>query len=236
MNAQARWQDIISQNLSAGSIPGYRKREVSFSAVEAGFASGATNGRQAVTVMPAAQVGTNFKMGEMRPTQNQFDFALDGPGFFEVQLPGGAKAYTRDGEFHLSPEGQLVTKQGYVVASDAGAIQFDPNNGGAITVSSNGFVSQGGEVKGSIRMVEFENMQELQMTSGGYFLVERPEIEPLPAQKTTLRQGYIEMANSSPMIEMGNLVTSMRMFEANQRVLQMQDERMGKVINELGHA
>jgi flagellar basal-body rod protein FlgG len=236
MNAQARWQELIAQNLSSSAVPGYRKRDISFSAVEAGLSPTAVNGKQSVTVMPAARIGTNFQPGQLRPTQNQFDFALDGPGFFEVQLPNGSKAFTRDGEFHVSPQGQLVTKQGYAVLSDSGPLQFDPNNGGAITVSSNGFVSQGGDVKGTIRLVEFQNMNDLSMIDGGYFQINKPDVEPLAAEKTGIRQGYLEAANTSPTLEMGNLVTSMRMFEANQRVLQMQDERMGKVINELGHA
>ncbi|HLP75467.1 MAG TPA: flagellar basal body rod C-terminal domain-containing protein, partial [Candidatus Paceibacterota bacterium] len=129
---------------------------------------------------------------------------------------------------------QLVTKQGYSVVSDSGPLQFDPNNGGAITVASNGLVSQGGDVKGTMRMVEFKDPHTLTPTSDGYYLAENPEAQAETAAKTLVRQGYLEASNSSPTTEMASLITSMRVFEASQRVLQMQDERMGKVISELG--
>jgi len=235
MNAQERWQELITQNLGAGSVPGYRKRDISFSAVEAGLPSSALNATAMPSVMPAAHAGTNFQPGQLRPTNNQFDFALDGSGFFEVQLPNGTKAYTRDGQFHVSPQGQLVTKQGYSVLSDSGPLQFDPNNGGAITVSPTGFVSQGSDVKGTLRMVEFKDLNSLTSITSGYFLAEKPDDQPETAANTLVRQGHLEMSNASPTTEMASLITSMRMFEANQRVLQMQDERMGKVITELAH-
>lgn len=235
MNAQMRWQELIIDNLSAGSVPGFRKRDMSFSAVQAGFPATAANNTSMPSVMPAAHAGTNFQPGQLRPTRNQLDFALEGFGFFEVQMPNGAKAYTRDGEFHVNSAGQLVTKQGYTVLSDSGPLQFDPNNGGAITVSSNGFVSQGSDVKGTIRLVEFKDPHALTTISQGFFVADKPGVEPETASGTAVRQGHLEASNTSPTTEMASLITSMRMFEANQRILQMQDERMGKVITELAH-
>jgi flagellar basal-body rod protein FlgG len=235
MNAQARWQELITENLSTGSIPGYRKHDISFAAVEAGLPSSALNAANSHNVIPSARSGVNFQQGELRATGNSMDFALEGPGLFEVQLPNGNKAYTRDGEFHVSPQGQLVTKQGYAVVSDSGPLQFDPNNGGAITIAPDGHVSQGSDVKGTIRMVEFKNLQDLTPISSGYFLNETPGVQPETASATHLRQGFLENSNTSPTLEMSNLITSMRMFEASQRVLQMQDERMGKVITEIGN-
>lgn len=235
MNAQARWQELITKNLAAGSVPGFRKHDMSFSAVEAGLPSSALNGLQMRQVIPAARPGINFQPGELRATNNKMDFALEGPGFFEVELPNGGKAYTRDGEFHVSPQGQLVTKQGLAVMTDSGHLQFDPNNGGAITISANGDVSQGGEVKGRLRLAEFANPSDLTPTSAGYFLAEKPGSQPLPAAGTQVRQGFLEASNTSPTMEMASLITSMRLFEASQRVLQMQDERMGRVVSEMGN-
>jgi flagellar basal-body rod protein FlgG len=235
MNAQARWQELITQNLAAGNVPGFRKHDMSFAAVEAGLPSSALNASNSKNVIPAARSSINFQPGELRATGNPMDFALEGPGFFEVQLPNGAKAYTRDGELHVSPQGQLITKQGYAVVSDSGPLQFDPNNGGAITVSPNGNVSQGSDVKGSIRLVEFKNPYALTSLKDGYFLADKPEAQGETAMSTNVRQGYIEGSNSSPTTEMASLLTSMRMFEASQKILQMQDERMGKVISEVGN-
>jgi flagellar basal-body rod protein FlgG len=229
--ALARWQELITDNLAAGSIPGFRKQDISFSAVQAGLA---INGQPA-PVLPAAHASINFQPGELRATGNPMDFALEGPGFFEVQLPNGNRAYTRDGEFHMSAQGQLVTKQGYTVMGEAGPLQFDPNNGSEITVSASGDVTQGGEIRGRIRVVEFSNPATLTNAGDGYLLADKPNVQPGPASASFLRQGFVEAANTSPTAEMASLITAMRMFEANQRVLQMQDERMGRVISELGN-
>src|SRR5690242_5055152 len=118
MNANSRWQEVLADNLAGSSIPGSRKQDVSFSAVSAGMAQGLPGLQGANYVMPASNTAVNFQQGTMRPTSLPTDLAIDGPGFFEVQLPNGAHAFTRDGELQLSAQGQLVTKQGYPVLGD----------------------------------------------------------------------------------------------------------------------
>src|SRR5689334_21883023 len=95
MNANARWQEMISQNLAAGSVPGYRKQDVSFAQVQAALSPGTININRAQHAIPAAISSTNFTAGPLRSTGNLNDFALEGPGFFEVQLPNGDRAYSR---------------------------------------------------------------------------------------------------------------------------------------------
>ena len=233
MNAHARWQEVIAENLAAGSIAGAPKQEVSFSAVEAGMASGATGLNGGRFVMPSTSTALSFSQGPLRPTGVQTDLGIEGPGFFEVQLPNGTHAFTRDGEFHLSPQGQFVTKQGYTLLSDGGPLQLDPNNSGPVSVAATGEVSQGGEMKGRLKLSEFSQPGLLKTIGGGYFLADNPQLQASPAQVSQLRQGFLESANISPTSEMASLMTSMRMFEANQKVMQMQDERMGKVITDL---
>ncbi len=227
MNANARWQEMITENLAAGSVPGFRKQDISFATVEAGLGTSRH-------LMPVARTATNFQQGSVRPTGNPTDLALEGNGFFEVQLPNGAHAYTRDGEFQLNAQGQLVTKQGYTVVSNSGPLQFDVNNPAPISVSPAGEVSQGSDNKGRLHLVEFAQPQQLTAIGQGYFLADDPAAQPIDASATSVRQGYLEASNTSPTIEMASLITAMRMFETNQKVMQMQDERMGKAINELG--
>ena len=234
MNAHSRWQELISENLANSSIPGARKREVSFSAVQAGMPSADLRLSNARFVMPSASAGINFQPGSMKPTGAATDLAIEGPGFFEVQLPNGDTAYTRDGEFRLSAQGQLVSRQGYPVLSDIGQLQFDPSNASPITVSPTGEVSQGSDVKGRLRISEFNEPRLLTVIGEGYFLANNPELQVNNSSASQVRQGYLESSNVSPTSEMASLITAMRMFEANQRVLQMQDERMGRVISELG--
>ena len=235
MNANARWQEVISDNLAAATVPGSRKEEVSFSAVSAGTAPGIAGLTGGGFVMPNAKAAVNFLQGTLRPTGLPTDLAVEGPGFFEVQLPNGSHAFTRDGELQLNAQGQLVTKQGYLVMSDAGPLQLDPANSSPISVTATGELSQGGALKGRLRLVEFSQPNQLQPIGGGCFLANSPGMLPAPAQSSQIRQGFLESANTSPTTEMASLITAMRMFEANQKVMQMQDDRMGRVISDLGN-
>jgi flagellar basal body rod protein FlgG len=233
MNATERWQDLVADNLSSASIPGARQQEISFSAVQAGAASGAAGANAGGYVIPFAGSATNFKQGEMKTTGGNLDMALEGPGFFTVQMPGGSKAYTRDGEFCLNSQGQLTTKRGYPLLSDSGPITFDPNKTAPITVSADGQVSQGPDVKGKITLTEFGNPNALTASNGGYFRADSEAAQPKAAATTNVRQGFVEESNTSPTLAMASLLTSMRMFESNQKVMTMQSDRMSKAITEL---
>lgn len=233
LNANSRWQEVIAENLATSSIPGARRQELSFSSVEAGMASGAAGASGLHYLMPAAKGGINFQQGVMRPTGTSTDFAIEGTAFFEVQLPNGSKAYTRDGEFHLNAQGQLVTKQGYLVMSDGGPLQFDSSNASPISVAPTGEVSQGADTKGRLRLAEFTDPHQLSLIGDGFFVAD--SARPIDSTASRVKQGYLEGSNTSPTTEMAGLITAMRMFEANQRVLQTQDERMGRVISDLGN-
>lgn len=235
MNANSRWQEVIAENLAGSSIPGARKLDISFSGVPTALGA-ALPGNAGSQVMPSSTTSINFQQGTLRPTNLPTDLAIEGPGFFEVQLPNGSHAFTRDGELQLNAQGRLVTKQGYPILGDAGPLQFDPTNSSPISVSGTGEVSQGGGLKGRIRLVEFSEPNQLKPIGGGCFLAGNPQAQPTAAQSSQLRQGFLEGANTSPTTEMASLITAMRMFEANQKVMQMQDDRMGRVITDLGNA
>ena len=226
LGANARWQEIISQNLASGSIPGYRKQDVSFAQIQAGA--------NAAQTVPTAVASTNFTQGSLRTTGCNTDIAIEGPGFFEVQLPNGDKAFTRDGEFQFNAQGQVVTKQGYLVMSDGGPIQRDPANSMPLHIAATGEISQGAETKGKLRLVEFPQPEQLTSLGGGYFVSNNKAVPPQDATTSVVRQGFLEGSNTTPTAEMASLITAMRMFEANQRMISMQDDRMGKVIAALG--
>ncbi len=235
MNANARWQDIISENLAAASIPGFKKQEASFDAVQAGFIPPAPLEPAQHYRLPRANSATVFQQGEMRGTGVKTDVAIEGPGFFEVQLANGMTAYTRDGEFQVNAQGQLVTKQGYQVLGEGGPIQLDTNNSAPLSISPTGEISQGAELKGKLKIQDFDRPELLTPITSGCFLAENPHLQGTQVQQPSLRQGFLEGANTSVVAEMTNLMTTMRGFEANQRVLQLHDERIGKAIAELGN-
>jgi flagellar basal body rod protein FlgG len=236
MNAGSRWQEVISENLAASQIPGFKKQTLSFNAVQSGFMDGAAGASAAKrATMPLANTTTNFQAGELRSTGVATDFGIDGPAFFEVRLPNGTNGYTRDGEFRLNPQGQLTTKHGLPVMGQSGPLQFDANNPAPITVASTGEVSQGGEPKGQLHLTEFNNPTALYSSGIGLFTNTDLAAQPRAANTSTIQQGFLENANTSSVSEMGNLISAMRFYEANQKVIQTEDDRVGRLISEIAN-
>jgi flagellar basal body rod protein FlgG len=234
MNASERWQDMVADNLSTASVPGARQQEIDFSAVQAGASASSPGAAATNFVIPFAGASTNFSQGELKATTRPMDVALEGPGFFTVQLPDGSKAYTRNGGFRLNSQGQMTTNQGYLVVGSGGPLTFDPNNTAPITISNDGQVSQGADVKGRMAVTEFGNLKALTNGGGGYFRADDPQLaQAKPAAATNVRQGFVEESNTSPTLAMASLLTSMRLFESNQKVMQMQGDRMTRTINDL---
>ena len=115
MSANSRWQDVISQNLAGSSVPGFRKQQINLEAVKAGLlpaGSAKTSGAPQYFSIPKTSSSTNFQPGVIQYTGNKTDVAIEGSGFFEIQLPNGKPALTRDGEFQINSQGYLVTKEG----------------------------------------------------------------------------------------------------------------------------
>jgi flagellar basal body rod protein FlgG len=234
MNANSLWQDVVADNLASNSVPGFKKQSLTTAAVQAGLMSVDAAGQPQYFNIPQSSVTVSFKNGEMQYSGTDKTAAIEGDGFFQVELPDGSTAVTRDGEFQVSAHGQLVTKEGYSVLGESGPIQVDPHNLNPMTISAAGEVRQGGEVKGKISLVDYKNPSLLTQTKGVYFLPTDPALQTKDATGT-LRQGFVETANGTSLGEMTNMMSSMRSFEANQHVIQIQDDRLGKVISDLGN-
>ncbi len=237
LNANSRWQEVISSNLASSSVPGFKKQELSLAAVRAGLmpvsSLNSSNLPQFFTV-PKATSTTSFAAGEMRPTGNKSDVAIEGKGFFSVKLPNGSTVFTRDGEFQTNSKGQLVTKEGYTVLGETGPVILDLANPTPMSISATGEVSQGPDLKGKLKVTEFNKPELLTQISGGYFSANSPGLKPQTGA-STIRQGYLEGSNTSVVGEMANMMTAARSFEANQHIIQIQDERLGKTISDLGN-
>lgn len=239
MRAMDRWQETISDNLAAASSAGFKKYQTHFSAATGGsMTGGVQNGgpNAAGRVgLPLAQSSTDFSSGSFKPTGLATDLAIEGPGFFQVRLPDGTMAFTRDGELQWNAQGELVTQEGYSVVGQGGPIFKDPNREGPISVSAGGEISQGGVPLGRIQMVEFDDPARLNRISANYFTANDPNLQAGEAQNSLVRQGFLESSNASVIEEMAHMMTAMRVFEANQKVVQMHDQNMGKAISELGN-
>ena len=236
LNANSRWQEVIAENMAASSVPGYKRQDVSFQAFEAGMVppSADVTAQRNVWSMPHGVTHTSFAPGEMRYTGSDTDVGISGSGFFEVQRPDGSLAYTRDGEFQMNGSGQLITKQGWIVMGEGGPIQLDHTNVEPVTITADGAVSQGSIVRGNLKVVEFNNPALLTPISGGMFVARDQNLQSSTSSSPNVRQFYLEQANTSAVSEMANMITVMRASEANQRIIQMEDERMGRAISELG--
>ena len=236
LNANSRWQEVIAENMAASSVPGYKRQDVSFQAFEAGMVppSSETASQRNVWTMPQGVTHTSFAPGEMRFTGVDTDIGISGSGFFEIQRPDGSLAYTRDGEFQMNGNGQLITKQGLIVMGEGGPIQLDRASVDPVTISAEGAVSQGNVVRGNLKVVEFNNPNLLTPVSGGMFIARDQNLQINTKSSSNFRQFYLEQANTSAVSEMANMITVMRASEANQRIIQMEDERMGRAISELG--
>jgi flagellar basal-body rod protein FlgF len=240
LDANSRWQEVIADNLASSSQPGYKQQQLSQAAIQAGLlpANGARNSAQHFSV-PQTSVSTNFNAGELKYTGNNSDAAIEGTGFFEAKLPNGMTALTRDGEFQVNSKGQLMTKESFPVMGInpmgvVGPIQLSPDHSGVLSITSAGLVNQGSETRGKLKMTDVANPQLLTKISGAYFVAQDPKAGLQPS-KSTVREGYLEGSNSSTLSEMASMMTASRGFEANQKVIQIQDDRMNRTISDLGN-
>lgn len=236
MNNSSRWQEMITENLAASSVPGFKKQDISFEAVQSGLypVRNSNNPLGSPMLLPSSVASTNFQQGDLRRNESRTSLALQGPGFFQAIGPQGKPVFTRDGEFRVDAKGQLVTKEGYAVAGDNGPIQLDTRSGDAIVIKPTGEVMQGNINRGKLAVVEFNDPNQLTRISAGYFTHPDPASVSHAATDTSVYQGFLEGANTSSVLEMASLLTAMRGFESNQRLIQMHDDRMGRAIQELG--
>ncbi len=235
--ALERWQGIISENLAASAVPGFRKTEATFASVMGGTLRGGDGGRSgnsSQSVMPTAVSRINMQVGQVRTTGAEFDFAIEGPGFFQVQRPNGQTGFTRDGEFHVNSERTLVNKLGFPVLGDGGPISLRPE-GGRLSISADGSVVQGDQTIGRIAIQDFADPSVLKRIGDGLLGPSDPNVQPTPVAAPKVVSGALETSNVNGLQEMVSLITVSRAYEASQRVIQTSDENAGKAIQSLGN-
>jgi len=202
------------------------------------------------TVLPSGlQVGTGarvvaterlFTQGNLVSTDNAFDLAIQGRGFFEVLMPDGTPAYTRDGSFHLNDQGVLVTSTGYQVQPPITV----PQDALSVTVAGDGTVSvqQPGTAQatqiGLIQLTDFVNPAGLQARGENLYLETGASGSPLPGNPGlnglgTLQQGYVEGSNVNVVEEMVNMIETQRAYEMNSKAISTADQMLQYVTQNL---
>jgi flagellar basal-body rod protein FlgG len=244
LSAQQTNVDAISQNLANATTTGFKAERPEFQdLLYQDLRRAGNNSTDQGTILPVGiQVGLGVKtgaisrdtaQGTVKATENALDVAIQGRGYFQIQLPDGSTAYSRDGTFKLSPEGTLVTTNGYVVQP---AITV-PNN--AISVS----INQSGEVEamlqgqieptqlGQIQLATFVNPNGLEAMGDNMFmetaasggaLTNNPGLDGTG----TLLQGYLENSNVNSVTEITNLIVAQRAYEMNTKVLTAVDKML----------
>ena len=228
-------QQAIAENLAAASVPGFKKQHTSFDSVAAKMGMQGADRTQLQFLIPSFKQSTSTEQGSLISTGVNTDLAIDGQGFFQVQGPDGQTFYTRSGSFRPNADGLLATSEGFPLIGSAGPIRVNPNFNEPITVSASGEVSQSGVALGKLDVVTFANSDQLKPLSGG--LYGAGSLAPTPADPTitSILQGFLEGSITTPIHEMGALMDTLRHFEANQKIMSMQDERLGEVIKELSN-
>jgi flagellar basal-body rod protein FlgF len=238
MVMNAARQQVLSHNISNMQTPGFKQiltTAQDFMQNQAVYSTGQTvNGR--IDYLGLLGLGTqisdeyiDFEQGGLQDTGNPLDLALQGNGFFTVDTPDGQR-YTRDGRFLRDADNTLVTVDGFQVLDDAGQPIELPD--GDVSVGPDGAISVNGAAVATLGIGVFANPDtELQHTEGNLFTGPAASTgEDVPQ----VVQGYLETSNANPAQLMTQLVEVARSYEAAQKLVQNQDELLGKTIASLG--
>lgn len=175
------------------------------------------------------QLPLDIRPGALRFTGNPLDIAVTGPGFIAVQLGEGEVAYSRHGALGLDDEGYLVNHLGHRVLGEEGPIRIA---GHQVTIADDGVVWADGQAMGRIALFEFPLPGALHRLGDGLLQPTAESGEAAPAENSAVRSEYLERSNVDVITEMVALITTQRAYEANQRVIQLQDEALGRLIND----
>jgi len=247
MLAQQQNVEVISNNIANMNTTAYTRRRTEFHDLlyQTLRRAGSTSSDSGDIVPAGVQVGLGVKtaavyritqQGSLVSTDNELDMAIQGEGYFQVDLPSGETGYTRDGSFQLSPDGEVVTHDGYVVQG----IQAIPNEAVSITVNSSGEVlyqldGQSNLVNaGQIRLAIFPNEAGLDAVGDNLFKETAASGTPTvnnPGQPGygTVLQGFLESSNVNVVSEITELISAQRAYEMNSKVISTSDELLSTV-------
>lgn len=246
MVAQQGNIDNISNNLANVNTTGFKKTRLDFQDLmyqtirQAGAASG-----QDTQIPTGLQMGHGvrqvatqkiYTQGNFQATGNSLDVAIEGDGFFQITMPDGTVAYTRDGAFKKDSQGRMCTSDGFLLEPQITI----PQEATDFTISSEGRVTAtttaGQQDLGEITLARFINPSGLE--SIGRNLLKETEASGVPMVTNpgadgagTLAQKYLEMSNVQVVDEMVNMIVAQRAYETNSKAITTADEMLGQAAN-----
>jgi len=246
LDAQQTQLDVISNNLANVSTNGFKRSRAVFEDLlyQTVRQPGAQSSQQ--TQLPSGlQIGTGvrpvateriFTQGNVNQTNNDKDLAIQGNGFFQILLPDGTTAYTRDGSFQTDSQGQMVTSSGYTLQPPITI----PLNTTKLTVGRDGTVSimQAGSTAttqiGTIQVATFINPAGLESRGENLYVETAASGTPNPNTPGTngagaLWQGYVETSNVNVVEELVNMIQTQRAYEINSKAITTSDQMLAKI-------
>lgn len=249
MMAQQLHVDVISQNIANMTTTGFKRQRPEFKdLIYQNIIRPGTTSSDAGTVVPSGlQLGLGVRtaavyriheQGTLQITENPLDLALNGDGFFQIEMPDGETAYTRNGIFQVNQDGEIVTTQGYrlqpgfVVPADAVDIQI--NMEGQVFAKLSGVVAL--QNLGQIQLANFINPAGLEAIGDNLFLETEASAAPIIGNPNTenyasIRQGAVENSNVNVVEEITRLITAQRAYEMNSKVISTSDDMLGTITN-----
>ena len=249
MQAQQTNVEVISNTIANMTTTGFKRQRAEFQdLIYQNLRRVGSNSSDSGSLLPSgAQVGLGVQtaaiyrineQGNLQQTGNTLDLAIQGNGYFQVTLPSGETAYTRDGTFGLSPEGQIVNTNGYVVAPGITI----PTNATGVTINTSGQVqiTLDGQTApttvGQISIATFPNEAGLDAQGDNLFLQTSASGNPVtgnpasPGFGSTL-QGFVESSNVNVVTEITDLITAQRAYEMNSKVITAGDQMLSTLTN-----
>lgn len=241
MITQEAKQDVISSNLANVNTVGFKQDNLGirkFDDVLIQNYDKVVGGKNVRNVIGSLSLGskidavdTDFEQGAIESTDKSTDFALEGRGFFTVQGTDG-QYYTRDGHFHIDSRGFLVDDNGYGVMgrnSSTGALEQIYVGNSKIACDQFGNISLDGKPAYKMYTVDFNNYSSLTKVGNNLYEGSNPQ-----EANVSIKQNCLEKSNVNVINEMIDMMTTMRTFETNQKVVQSIDDTLGKAVNDLG--
>lgn len=231
--ALKRRMDVIANNMANISTAGFKSDGLQFEELIMPVArvGGMTGASGRLSYVHEAAVVRDFSEGALEVTGGELDVAISGDGWFVVQTPEGER-YTRNGQFKLNPQGQLVTGAGHPVLGEAGPITFTSEEAG-IEIAKDGSISTTAGAKGRLRLVHFEDNRALSKEGASLFASATP---PLPATEARVLQGMVEKSNVQPVLELTRMIETVRAYTRAAQILQSAEDIRREAIEQIGQA
>jgi len=236
LSSQQVRQEVIANNLTQVDTPGFKPDRVAFGErlneylLDSNPSTRLASYENATGGLLPAEVFTDFTQGSIVPTGNDLDTALLDEGFFAIQTADGTR-YSRDGRFTLRTDGGLehIASGGKVLDAAGNAITIDPNV--AVAITQEGRIQQNNVDVARLGVFRFENPQQLQKI--GENLYEAPAGGAV-LTNASVRQKAIEASGSDPASMLVDMMTAARAYELSASMIQMQDESLGRLVNDVG--